>query len=98
MTVLTHFELQVDPARLDEALAVLDRILDDTRARAGNRRVTVAQDEADPAHVLVVAEWDAAEHHDAYLAWRADEGAVPELPGLLAGDPGGARFTVHSIR
>ncbi len=38
MTVLTHFELQVDPARLDDALAVLDRILHDTRAFAGNRR------------------------------------------------------------
>ncbi|WP_210492876.1 antibiotic biosynthesis monooxygenase [Patulibacter sp. SYSU D01012] len=98
MTVLTHFELQVDPSRLAEALAVLDRILDDTRAFAGNQGVTVAQDEADPAHVLVIAEWDAAEHHDAYLAWRAGEGAVPELPGLLAEEPGGARFTVTSIR
>jgi quinol monooxygenase YgiN len=98
MTVLTHFELRIDPPRLDEALAVLDRILEDTRAFAGCHRVTVAQDEADPAHVLVIAEWDSAERHDAYLAWRAGEGAVPELPDLLAGDPGGARFAVASIR
>jgi quinol monooxygenase YgiN len=49
--------------------------------------VTVAQDEADPPHVLVIAEWDSAEHHDAHLAWRAGEGAVPELPALMVGLP-----------
>lgn len=98
MTVLSHFTLRLAPDHVDDGMALLDRILHDTRAFSGCCRVTLAQDEADPASVLVAAEWDAPEDHDAYLAWRDGAGAVPELGDLLDGPPGGARFVVASVR
>ncbi|WP_051470999.1 putative quinol monooxygenase [Patulibacter minatonensis] len=96
MSVTSHFDLRVVPDRLDDALAVLRRILSDTRAFPGNRGVTLAQADGDPTHVIVIAAWDRLADHDAYLAWRSGAGAVPELPELLAGDPGGERFVTAS--
>ncbi|MGX6447174.1 putative quinol monooxygenase [Patulibacter sp. S7RM1-6] len=98
MSVLSHFDLRFVPERLPDGLALLDRILVDTRASSGCHRVVVAQDEADPAHVLVTAEWSSAARHDAYLAWRAGPGAVPELGELLASEPGGRRYEIASQR
>ena len=63
----------------------LRRVLAETRAFDGCRGVTVIQDSADPAHLVAVEQWESLEHDAAYRAWRAGDGAIPDLPGLLTG-------------
>ncbi len=94
MPVVSLFDLHAAPGRADDVCAVLHRILGDTRARPGNREATVLRDDADPHHVVVLARWDTTDAHDDYLAWRAGDGAVPELADLVDRDPGGSRYVV----
>ena len=92
MPVSALFDLRVRPDRVDDALAVLRRILHDTRAFDGNLAVSLEQGDDDPTRLLVLSRWASAEHHQAYLDWRAGDGAVADLPPLLAGAPTGARL------
>ncbi len=87
MPVISILDLQIKPDRLDEAHALLRRVLVDTRAFDGCESVTVVHDHADPARILAVEAWTSLEHDTAYRRWRAGEGAITELPELLAAAP-----------
>jgi quinol monooxygenase YgiN len=91
MSVTAILDLQFKPDRVDDALALVRRILVDTRAFDGCESVTVVQDQTDPAHILAIEIWASAEHDAAYRAWRAGDGAITDLPELLAAAP---RLTV----
>jgi quinol monooxygenase YgiN len=91
MSITSILELQVKPEKVEEALAILERILVDTRAFDGCESVLVIQDHADPAHLISIETWKSLEHDTAYREWRAGDGAVPDLPGVLAAAP---RLTV----
>jgi len=95
MTVVSLFHLDVLPDRVDDALAVLHRILRDTRQVDGCHEATVLRDDADPAHLVVLARWASAADHDAYLEWRSGDGAPTDLPPLLASAPTAPRFVVE---
>jgi quinol monooxygenase YgiN len=87
MAVITLLDLQFKPDLVDEALELFSRVLVDTRAFDGCRKVTVIRDHEDPAHVVAVEEWESLEHDAAYRRWRAGDGTITELPPLLAGAP-----------
>jgi len=87
MAITALFEVQLKPEGLDESLAVLERILQDTRAFDGCLGVTVIQDSADPAHVIAIERWESLEHDQAYRSWRAGEGAAVEMVPPLAAPP-----------
>lgn len=95
MSVTSILELQVKPESVDEALAILERILPDTRAFAGCRSVTLSQDHTDPTRIVAVETWESLDHDTAYREWRAGDGAIPDLPGILAAAP---RLTVGVTR
>lgn len=80
-------EVQLKPDAVDEGLVVLHRVLEETRAFDGCLGVTVIQDEADPAHLVAIEEWESLEKDSAYREWRADDGAAVDLPPLLTGAP-----------
>jgi quinol monooxygenase YgiN len=87
MAVITLLDLQFKPEVVDEALELFARVLVDTRAFDGCNSVTVIRDSEDPAHVVAVEEWESLEHDAAYRKWRAGDGAIAELPPLLAAAP-----------
>jgi quinol monooxygenase YgiN len=91
MSVTSILELQVKPDRVGEALAIIERILVETRAFDGCESVLVIQDHTDPAHLIAIETWKSLEHDAAYRQWRAGDGAIPDLPGVLAAAP---RLTV----
>lgn len=98
MTATALFHLQAHPGHVDDVLGVLRRILVDTRAFAGNLGVAVEQDEAAGEHLVVRSTWESLAHHDAYLAWRAGDGAVHDLGDHLAAAPTTTRLTtVHDL-
>jgi quinol monooxygenase YgiN len=95
MSITSILELQVKPDRVEDALAILERILVDTRAFDGCESVVVVQDHADPAHLIAIETWKSLEHDTAYRQWRAGDGAIPDLPDVLAAAP---RLTVAVTR
>ena len=87
MTSTAVLELRIKPDAVDEGLEVVHRILGETRAFDGCLGVTVIQDNADPGHLIAIEEWESLEKDGAYRAWRAGDGAMPDLPALLVGAP-----------
>jgi quinol monooxygenase YgiN len=94
MSVTAILDLQFKPDAVEEGLAIFRRILVDTRAFAGCESVSVIQDRDDPTRVLAIEVWESAEADAKYRAWRAGDGAIPDLPGVLAGAP---RTTVGEV-
>ncbi|KAA1380081.1 putative quinol monooxygenase [Aeromicrobium fastidiosum] len=87
MTIIATLDLRFDPARLDEARALMHGVLDDTRAFDGNLGVDVLVDVNDPAHWVAYETWESPEHDAAYREFRAGPGAVAAMPPLLAAAP-----------
>lgn len=88
MTVISLLTFQFKAEVLDEALAELSNVLNDTRKRPGCEGVEVVQDTKDATKVTAVERWATIEDDTAYRAWRAGEGkAVPGLASYLAGAP-----------
>ncbi|WP_375387085.1 putative quinol monooxygenase [uncultured Amnibacterium sp.] len=96
MPVTSLLELHLREDRLDEAPALIDAILQQTRAFDGNRGLEVVEDVADRTHVTVVEHWESLQHDDAYRAWRATPEGASNLGDLLAGPPVLTRYEVRS--
>jgi heme oxygenase (mycobilin-producing) len=80
-------DLRLKPDSVDDALAVVDKVLAETRAFDGCLGVTVIQDASDPAHVVAIEQWESLEKDAAYREWRAGEGAATDLAAFLAAPP-----------
>lgn len=87
MPVISMLEVQIAPDKLDQAKDILRRVLAETRAFDGCLGVTVVQDPSDPARLTAVEQWESLEHDIAYRQWRAGDGAITDLPEVLAAAP-----------
>jgi quinol monooxygenase YgiN len=85
-----HFQPQLAPAGLDATSAAAR----DTRAFDGNTAVRVIVDDKDPAHVIVIEQWDTESHDAAYQAWRAGDGLPTGIIAMLARPATTTHFTV----
>ena len=92
MAIIATLDLRFDPAKLDEARTVINRVLTETRAFDGNLGVKVLVDTADPAHFMAVETWESIAHDDAYRAWRATPEGASALGSILAGPPTLTRY------
>lgn len=87
MSFHVTLELTATEGKADELIAVFKKHLPDTRARQGCEFVTVHQDRANPHQILLVERWTTMEDDQAYRAWRAGEGAIRDMKGLVAAPP-----------
>ena len=87
MPAIVHFEVQIDPARRDDAAKYLSETLAATRAWPGNQGIEALVDDADPCHILVVETWATAQDHDEYAAWRKTPEGQNRLRDILAEPP-----------
>lgn len=94
MAIIAILDLQLKPESLDSAPAILRATLTDTRAFPGCLELTVLNDSADPAHVLVYEIWESAEHDQAYRTWRTTPEGASDLRTVLAAAPKLSYFTV----
>jgi len=92
MSVTSLLDLQIAPASVADAPAVISGVLAATRAFDGNLGVDVLVDTADTAHFVVVESWASLAHDDAYRAWRATSEGASELGSILAAAPTLTRF------
>jgi len=96
MSITATLELRFKPESLDEARTVLSRVLAETRAFDGNEGVDVLVDRDDPAHWIAYETWASEAHDAAYREFRAGEGAVTDMPPLLASAPVLTWFTIDA--
>lgn len=87
MPAIVHFEVQIDPARRDDAAQYLSETLAATRAWPGNQGIEALVDDTDPCHILVVETWATMQDHDDYAAWRKTPEGRHSLGDILAGPP-----------
>jgi quinol monooxygenase YgiN len=87
MSIFVTLELEAVEGKAEEMLAILRKTLVDTRARQGCEGVTVHQEHDRPTTILLVERWATRADDDAYRAWRAGEGATPEIVPLIAAAP-----------
>ncbi len=87
-------DLQVDPAKVDEFLALMIEAAPDTRAREGCRLFDIYVDQDNPGHVVFYEIWDSKELQQSYLAWRQESGFNAKIgPYMVAGGGGLTYFT-----
>ena len=85
-------DLQVDPAKMDEFLAMMVEAAPDTRAREGCRLFDIYVDQDNPGHVVFYEIWDSKEQQQAYLAWRQETGFNARLGPYMAQGGGGLTY------
>jgi quinol monooxygenase YgiN len=87
-------DLQVDPAKIDDFLAMMIEAAPATRARDGNRLFDIYVDQDKPGHVVFYEIWDSKEQQQAYLGWRQETGFNERLgPYMVPGGGGMTYFT-----
>jgi quinol monooxygenase YgiN len=94
VAIIAILDLQLKPESLDSAPAILRATLTATRAFPGCMGLTVLNDIADPAHVIVHETWESVEHDQAYRDWRTTPEGASELRSVLAAPPVLTRFAV----
>lgn len=92
MAITSLLDINIAPASLADAPAIIEQVLTATRAFAGNLGVEVLVDTADPAHFVAVETWESLAHDDAYRAWRATPEGGSALGSILANAPTLTRF------
>ena len=70
----------------DELVEKMQSILPDTMAFDGCRDITLTESTETPGLLMLLEDWESAEHYAKYKAWRAQSGT-----SVLAGD-----LVVHS--
>ena len=97
MAVTVILELKFKPESVQAGRELMGRELQKTRAFDGNARTDVLIDEDDDAHWLIYEIWDTVEHDEAYRSFRAGEGKIVDLPGLLAEPPVKKRYATSDV-
>jgi len=92
VSVTSLLDLQIAPASLEDAPAVITGVLAATRAFEGCLGVDVLIDTADATHFVVVESWASLAHDDAYRAWRTTPEGASALGSILAAPPTLTRF------
>jgi len=80
-------EVKAKPGAGKDVLASLKEMLPDTRRYDGCRGFDTYQDQDNPDTVVLIGQWESRGHHEKYLAWRQETGAVDKFVALLEGPP-----------
>jgi quinol monooxygenase YgiN len=92
--IVLHASFPIDPDRRDEALEMVDDLVDRSRAEDGMIDYRATTDVKDPNVVRFFEQYEDAEAFEAHTRtehFRAFEAALPDL---LAGEPEVIRFDV----
>lgn len=87
MAVCVTIDLAIDPARVDEFLALIKSVAGDTRAYDGCRLFDIWRDQDKPGHVLFYEIWDSRPQQEKYFAWRAETGLVEKIGPYMTAPP-----------
>jgi quinol monooxygenase YgiN len=94
MAVGVILEWKFKPEVVDQAPAVVNKILETTRAFDGCIHIDVLVDDEDPTRFLLVETWESLEHDAKYREFRAGPGKITEIPPMLAAPRVLTRYSV----
>ena len=97
MALIALLDLKFNADTLDDARAVLGRVLTETRAFDGCLGVDVLVDAEDETHWIAYERWESVEADAKYREFRAGPGKTTELGPLLAGAPGLTKYTIADV-
>jgi quinol monooxygenase YgiN len=87
MTCQVILEIKVKPESIDATRKWFRSVLPDTRAYDGFVTLHMAQNQDNPAELMIVEQWDTRAAYEKYLAWRGERGDMNALGAMLAGEP-----------
>ena len=87
MAVTVLLDLHTKAGRGDELEEFLAKILPDSRAFDGCIELRVVRNQDDPEHIVVIERWESRAHHEAYFAWRVEEGTLAAALDYLETQP-----------
>ncbi len=87
MSVMVLLEAPVKSEDVSNMKSFMAEILPDTRAYDGCRGIDVYFDTAAEGKMVLVEHWDSRAHHEKYVGWRTETGAMDKLGAMLAGPP-----------
>ena len=86
MSIMVSVEFSLRAGKQKEFLDVLGNVLPDTRAYDGCIKVeTYAEDNG--SSIILIEEWEAKEHQQAYFQWRVDTGMVDAIGPFVSTSP-----------
>lgn len=87
MSVIVLLEVQSKPESLLELTTTLEHILTDTRAFEGCQGVQVTANQGDSCNLILIEKWESRQHHEKYMGWRTETGALEALGAMLSQPP-----------
>ncbi len=96
MSVMALVALDVAEGKADAMVAVLRDLLPETRTFDGCLSVAISTRPGEPNKVVLHEQWESSDKHQAYMAWRTENGSIQRIAELLAGPPDISYFDVIS--
>ena len=90
--VFLTIDLNVQPDKMDEFLALMIEAAPDTRAWEGCRMFDIYVDENRPGRVVFYEIWDTKEQQQEYISWRGESGFNAKLAPFMAAGGGGLSY------
>lgn len=92
--IVLHASFPIDPERRDEALELVDDLVDQSQAEEGMIDYRATTDLQEPAVIRFFEQYEDAEAFEAHTQTAHFQEFEAALPDLLAGDPEIVRFEV----
>ena len=87
MATCVTLDLSIDPAKVNEFLALIKSVAPDTRAYEGCKLFDIWTDQDKPGHVFFYEIWDSRQKQEKYFAWRAETGLVEKIGPYMTAPP-----------
>jgi quinol monooxygenase YgiN len=87
MSMIVLLEFHARPDVVTDLVALLEKILPETRAAQGFHELLLSQGQDDPGLVVSHETWSSREAFETYLRWRQENGTLNQLGALLAEAP-----------
>ena len=85
--IIVTMVLTCKPEEVEGFCGRLPEMLKGTRAFAGFRDVRALRNMDNPNQIILIEDWDTAEAYQAYVAWRAEAGAIDALQAITTAPP-----------
>jgi quinol monooxygenase YgiN len=94
MTIAVTADLKAQTGKGGELVKFIKGLLGDTRAKSGCESIDLMVNQDDSDHVCLDERWASKEDHQAYMAWRQEQGDIDTLVSFLSSPPSITYFDI----
>ncbi len=87
MATCVTLDLSIEPAKVDEFLAIIKSVAPDTRAYDGCKLFDIWTDQDKPGHVFFYEIWESRAKQEKYFGWRVETGLVDKIGPYMTAPP-----------